>query len=42
MSGATAHIEPLPNDKAIDGGPLAHKSKQDANPPFAAPLGWPL
>ena len=29
----------LPNDKVSDGGPLTHESKQDANPPFAAPLG---
>lgn len=28
-----------PNDKVSDGGPLTHESKQDANPPFAAPLG---
>lgn len=27
-----------PNDKVSDGGPLTHESKQDANPPFAAPL----
>lgn len=27
------------NDKVSDGGPLTHESKQDANPPFAAPLG---
>ena len=26
-------------DKVSDGGPLTHESKQDANPPFAAPLG---
>jgi len=28
-----------PNDKVSDGGPLTPESKQDANPPFAAPLG---
>ena len=28
-----------PNEKVSDGGPLTHKFKQDANPPFAAPLG---
>jgi SAM-dependent methyltransferase len=28
-----------PNEKVSDGGPLTHESKQDANPPFAAPLG---
>lgn len=27
------------NDKVSDGGPLTHEPKQDANPPFAAPLG---
>jgi len=27
------------NDKVSDGGPLTHESKQDANPPFAAPTG---
>lgn len=27
------------NKKVSDGGPLTHESKQDANPPFAAPLG---
>lgn len=27
------------NDKVSDGGPLTHELKQDANPPFAAPLG---
>ena len=27
------------NEKVSDGGPLTHESKQDANPPFAAPLG---
>ncbi len=30
---------PSPDDKVSDGGPLTHKLKQDANPPFAAPLG---
>lgn len=28
-----------PNDKVSDGGPLTPELKQDANPPFAAPLG---
>lgn len=27
------------NAPVSDGGPLTHESKQDANPPFAAPLG---
>ena len=27
------------NDKVSDGGPLTPELKQDANPPFAAPLG---
>jgi len=27
------------NEKVSDGGLLTHESKQDANPPFAAPLG---
>lgn len=27
------------NEKVSDGGPLTHELKQDANPPFAAPLG---
>lgn len=27
------------NNKVSDGGPLTHESKQDANPPFTAPLG---
>lgn len=29
----------VPNDKVSDGGPLTPELKQDANPPFAAPLG---
>jgi len=28
-----------PNENVSDGGPLTHKFKQDANPPFAAPSG---
>ncbi len=30
---------PAQNEKVSDGGTLTPESKQDANPPFAAPLG---